>query len=73
MLTTPNVGYTCNRTGGFISSVFHNDALKVMCISVYMRINTHSPLYIFYLGKFFFIYLFIYRFFQQQRKNITML
>ena len=36
--------------------------LKAMCISVYMRINTHSSQEIFSNGKFFyFIYLFIFK------------
>ena len=47
--------------------------LKAMCISVYMRINTHSSQDTFSKGKFFLFYFIYFKKFINQCENITML
>ena len=57
MLTTLNV---VSRIISSVSSVTFGEALRVMCIDVYMCMNTHYLQEIFSNGKFFyFIYLFL--------------
>ena len=46
--------------------------LKAMRISVYMRINTHSPQEIFSKGKFLFYLFYLFYEFYNKCENITM-
>ena len=47
------------------SSVFCGETIRAVCISVYMRINTHSPLEIFSKGNFFYLFIYFLEFSKQ--------